>query len=225
MRRLPAILGFLGILLAGCGGDDLIGPPPQVEYPPPGSPAQLMARLEKILENRDDPNYPPLLSEDFRYKFSADADPLLAQMYPNWGKDDEVETVRHWFNGFTNSQGDPVPAVSRIDLTFTGVQYGNDPDHPDSTAQYQKVVVTLLDATVEIPGTPDSLVYHVTARHDFYLVRGDAAVLSADSPADATHWYVRRWEDLAIDPFHGGNPVPAAARPATLGSLRASYRN
>jgi hypothetical protein len=68
--------------------------------------------------------------------------------------------------------------------------------------------------------------YHVNARQEFYVVRGDAAVLSGDAPADSTHWYVRRWDDLAPPlPVVRKGPVINPSISHSIGSIKALYRN
>ena len=108
-------------------------------------------------------------------------------------------------------------------MTLTGVQVGSDSDHPDSTAQYQKMVVTDLGMQIEVPGNPDPVLYNISSRQELYLVRGDAAALPAGAVANATRWYVRRWEDLATNPYAGKGPVINAVQSKTLGSLKNQF--
>jgi hypothetical protein len=206
-------------------------PPAPVEPPdglPAGtpqadSPSNLTARLEATWESQVVNEYAKLLTGDFRYHFSADADPLLANQYPNWGLDDEVESTKHLFEGFTNSMGETVPAASRIDLTMSGVIYQDDSQHPDSTAYYRKIVMVSLNGLIEVPTYLDPIFYNVSARHELYVVRGDAAVLPAGTPGEANRWYLRRWDDLAT-PVASKGPVIHPASVATLGAIKAQYR-
>jgi hypothetical protein len=214
---------FLALLLCGCGNDPFR--PRPIPPPPPGD-ENVMQRFERVYEFQDLPNYEKLLTSDFRYTFSAASDPnLVAQYGNNWGKDDEVESTKHLFEGFTNSAGDFFPAASRIDMTLTGVQYQPDFTHADSAAYYQKVVVTAVDMTIEVPTTPDPTTYQISARHEFYIVRGDAAVLDANQEARADRWYIRRWDDLSTGTAVKA-PIPSTRAalfvPATWGALRAA---
>jgi hypothetical protein len=139
----PPLLLTIALLpvLAGCGSNPF-NPPidPGGDGHVPGdtplndSPQNLMLRFEKSYEFQDLPTYINLLTSDFRYTFSADSDPTLVNLYPNWGRDDEEESTKHLFEGFTNSETPPrlVPAASRIEMTLTGVQYQGDYQHPDS---------------------------------------------------------------------------------------------
>jgi len=182
-------------------------------------------RLEATWESKVVNEYAKLLAGDFRYHFSLDSDPMLADQYPNWGRDDEVESTLHLFQGFTNSMGEAVPAATRINLTLTGVSYVSDFEHPDSTEHYRKVVVTNLGGEIEVPtGYFESITYSISARHELYLVRGDAAVLPAGTVGDANQWYLRRWDDLSTSTATRKGPVIHPASPATLGRIRAQYR-
>jgi hypothetical protein len=228
------LLPFL-VLLAGCSGSSSPGPLPiepgsdghvPGDTPDNSSPQNLMLRFEKTLEFQDAPHYLPLLTEDFRFKFSAAANPELANLYgDNWKKTDEGIALSHLFDGFVNTSGTTIPAATSIDLTLTGVSYGPDPEHPDSTAQYRKVDVSNLDGDFVVPvPSGDPVVYHISSRQELYIVRRDAAVISDGAAADTTHWYIRRWEDKAPAlPFAKG-PVNHSAAPTTIGVLKASFR-
>src|SRR5689334_21975071 len=179
-RLLPCL--FV-LVVAGCAFH-----PPDVgekvdPIPEADSPQNLVVRFERVYEQQSLVLYEPLLTSDFRYTFSAASDPtLVAQYGNNWGKDDETETTKHLFEGFTNSAGDPVPAASKIDMTLSGVQYAPDPFHADSAAYYQKVVLSSVVMEIDVPASPDPIVYNISARHEFYIVRRDAA---AQRPAHA----------------------------------------
>ena len=217
----------LALLLAGCGGGgDKVTQPP-VTPPDNGfatSPTNLMQRLENTYESQSESGYVKLLAGDFRYVFSAASDPVLVNQYPNWDRDDEETSYKHLVHGFTNSGGTAIPAASRIDLTFNGVSYGPDPDHPDSTLQYQRVVVTIVDGSIEVPGDPDPVLYHISARHEFHVVRGDAGILASGAIADSTHWYLRRWDDLSTATA-SKFPVINPATPNSWGRIRSQYLN
>ena len=187
-----------------------------------------MLRFEGTYEFQASSRYKNLLASDFRYTFSQASDPTLVQIYGNnWGKADEVFSSGNLFNGFTNSVGEALPAASRIEMDLFGVQPATDFEHPDSATYYQKIVVARVVMTVEIPGTPEPTTYNIDARHEFYLVRGDAAVLDASQEARIDRWYIRRWDDLSAAPattaaFADG---PTPTTPKTWGSLKAQYRN
>ena len=65
-----------------------------------------------------------------------------------------------------------------------------DPEHADSAAHYRRYVVPALALRV---WTQDGGTLVENQRHDFYVVRGDAAALSPGQEASADHWYVRKW--------------------------------
>jgi 5-keto 4-deoxyuronate isomerase len=193
--------------------------------PKPDSPEHLVARLDATWEAKELTEYVKLLTDDFRFRFSIQTDPSLVDQYGNnWDRDDEVAALTHLFEGFTDTDGNPIPAASRIDLTWTGVSDQDDFQHADSTAHYRKLVVLNLDGTFEVPGSVETFVYRVSAREELYIVRGDAAVLPAGTTADPTRWYLRRWDDLATGVAARKGPIINPASPVTIGSLRAHYR-
>jgi len=173
MHRVRRFLPFVFLLaVSGCAfnptKDETIPPPPP---PIADNPQNLMLRFEAVYELQSAVNYEALLTSDFRYTFSLAADPTLVDQYPNWGRDDEVESTRHLFEGFTATTGAYTPAASRIEMTLTGLQYGLDYTHPDSGEHYMKVVITSVDMEIEVPAAPEPTVYNVHGRHEFYLVR------------------------------------------------------
>jgi hypothetical protein len=205
--RFSALALVLGLtpFLSGCGGNPFN---PEID---PGGDGHIpgdtplndtvqntMIRFEKTYEFQDLPKYEALLTADFFYTFSAQTDPLLASQYgTSWGKIDEATSSKNLFEGFTNSEGTYVPPATKIDITLTSPFYSDDYRHADSTAHYRKVSVTSVDMTIEVPTSPEPTIYQISARHEFYLVRGDAAVLDPGQEATADRWYINRWDDLS----------------------------
>ena len=222
----------IAVVLPSCG------PVHQVTYPDTSggrtggeptndTPLNTVNRFEQTYEFQDLPKYGILLASDFRFAFSPSADPDLVLQYgDHWRKDDELQSARHLFEGFTNTLGETIPAASRIDMTLSGVRAMTDPEHADSATYYQKVVVDSVVVTVELPGTPEPTTYNIDARHEFYLVRGDAAVLDASQEARTDRWYIRRWDDLSGAAGTTATIVsgPTSTRPVTWGRLKAAYR-
>lgn len=239
MSRMRTIAAAILVLVAaGCGNDK--GSNPIVTPVPENStPAGTLARFERVYETRSLAAYAALFTSDFSFRFSAEADPLLVAYYgTSWGIDDEVISAEHLFNGFT--QADPPnetfgPATS-IAMSLIGPQIVADSTHADSTAHYKRAIVPVVDLSVTAVISSFETVFEVSARHDLYLVRGDAAVLDGGQPSDSLHWYIRRWDDMtpalpALLPIdsagRGGQLAPgqvASARPASWGVLKHFYR-
>jgi hypothetical protein len=191
-----------------------------------------MAALVQVYEHQQSSEYGKLLTQDFRYSFSSASDPTLVTQYgPNWGMSDETISADHLFNGFTSQPaGQYLPGASNIAMTLNSVQYLDDSQHPDSSVYYKWVTVARAIVSIEIPGTTEPQIFLIDARHDYYLVRGDAAVLSAGQLATNDQWYIRRWEDLTT-PLSGAPGLRSASRPVpnslgnwSWGALRAMYR-
>jgi len=226
--RLPLACVVIVAALSGCvfspkpgGPGSQLGPLP-VNATPKGA----IDRLQRTYERLDLVDYTGLLTADFRYTFSAQSDPALASLYSdNWGKDDETESAKHLFEGFTNSTGQRFGPASNITVRFDNDQYYADPAHADSAAWYVYCPVSTVNLTVDAP-LPDgsTTTYNISAPHSFFLVRGDAAILDAGQRADSTRWYVRHWDDLSPAPAPGGAQQPdAPMATATWGDVKGSY--
>jgi hypothetical protein len=176
-----------------------VTPPPPIVLPDATSPTELMERFRLVYQQQLEPEYAALLTSDFRYRFSFDSDPLLVAQYgENWGKDAEVESATHLFDGFVSgTSGKFEPGATNISMALNAEQVFDDPAHPDSVEWYRRVVVTRVIMSIELAATPDPQVLDIDARHEFYVVRGDAAVLDPAQEPRPDRWYIRRWEDLS----------------------------
>jgi len=235
MRLSLLALGLAVLPLAtGCGSNPFNPPTnPGGGGLPDGTPMNdtpqnTMLRFEATYENQVLDQYELLFASNFRFTFSNQSDPLLVNQYgTSWGKDDEVESTSHLFDGFTNEGGDFVPGAAGIILALPGVQVIDDPTQPDSAAYYKWVIVPQISLELDVPGTQG---YAIAAPHDFYLVRGDAAVLDANQSATADRWYIWRWDDKsaalpAVSPrLQSLGSVPGGqAVSTTWGNVKGSY--
>jgi hypothetical protein len=204
---------------AGCGSnpfdpndggqEDPLGDVPQND-----TPANTLARFNGTYTRQVIGEYEKLFTTDFRFTFSSESDPTLVSLYGNsWGKDDEVESTRHLFLGFTDdSLVFQAPAVQiTMDIPFT--QELDDPDHPDSTEHYRLLKVPRLILNLKLS---DNQEFVVDQPQDFYLVRGDAALLDGSQSAVANRWYIRRWDDLSRPIARPGPIQTASTTPVTL---------
>jgi hypothetical protein len=205
-----SLFAFLA-LTAGCIFDPKHNdvPPPPVEIPLATTPENAVKRLAGEYEQTNIGEYGTLLTQDFRFTFSSQSDPRLVELYGNsWGRDDEIESTTHLFQGFVDDHGELQPRARALELSIPVFQEFEDPDHPDSLTHYRRIAIPrlLLDITLE-----DGRAFAVDAPHTFYLVRGDAAVLGPGQAPSAERWYVYRWDDLSA-------PLVAAAAGPLAGS-------
>ena len=109
-------------------------------------------------------------------------------------------------------------------MTLTGIQTQDDASHPDSLAHYRKIVVTSMDLVTEVPTSPEPTTYNASSRNEFWVVRGDAAVLASGQASDSTRWYLRRWDELATAVAVRKGPVINPGSATTIGRIKARYR-
>ena len=151
------------------------------------SPVGLMRCFEASYEARDLEPYAALFAADFRFYPS---DPEVAMRHPVWTRVDEIEAADHLFHGFSDEHGRWHPGAGAITLSLDPYRERVDPEHADSTATYrcyEAPSVTLSVATC----AGEWLVERQA--HDFYVVRGDAAVVTPDQEPSVDRWYIRKW--------------------------------
>lgn len=155
-------------------------------------PASWLEAFRRAYETRDLATYGDLMSDDFRFEFGDAAD---RERYPaGWGKEDELASARHLFEGFVNAQGVALPKARSIALDLGPVRYAPDPDHAGDPDHY---VLAIADSTRLAIGFEDGGAIVAAGRHAFWLVRGDAD--STCEVRDAGCWRVRRWVENPAD--------------------------
>ena len=152
------------------------------------SPIGLLHRFEQAYEARDLEAYAGLFTADYRFYPS---DPCVAARCPNgWRRSDEVASADHLFHGFTDAMGIYRAPATKISLELSPYRVEADPEHTDSTAYYQCYIVP--SVTLQVwTATGDDFIER--QEHDYYVVRGDAAVLAPDEDGSADSWYIRKW--------------------------------
>jgi hypothetical protein len=154
--------------------------------------------------------YALLLTADYRFVFG---DPELEAQYPNgFSREDEIASADHLFHGFVNAAGVYRPRAQTIQVDLGELAVATDPEKPESTASYQVVTSPAVHLLLTFPNGQRMEVTH--AAHEFHVVRGEAAVLSAGQIADEDHWYVRRW-------IEKGDAI-SAVKPDSATALRAA---
>lgn len=158
------------------------------------SPAGWLLRFERAYESRQLDEYAALLTTDFRFHFGDDGNRMK---YPNgWGREEELLSAAHLFQGFVNDRGVAMPAARSIEIELGTTTVEPDPGHPDDP-RYAVIRAPAVSLIVDVgDGVPVGY-FVVRDPHVFWLVRGDAADLSANQVADLDHWYLRRWVENA----------------------------
>jgi len=229
-RTWPAAALLASVLAAGCSSVFPIEPLRWPRLPPNDTPEHAIQRFYLSYEKKMAQEYEDMFTGDFLFQFST-LDPLLRQQYSTgWFKDDEKISARNLFQGGTNSAGEYMQPATSIELTLAKTQPVNDTEGRDST-QY-KMLFTPLDGVIEVPNPQnpaDPTKYIMSGnQHRFYLVRGDVAQgLTTRQPADASHWYIWKWNDETVQ--LGGAPgsletSQPAPGPTTWGRVKAQGR-
>lgn len=224
MRRL---LSVTLMALAASASPAHAGPAKEVAVA--RTPADVIRVLRSGYVARSAATFEALLTADFRFHFSAD-DRAGASYAEGLDRATEMR-VNHAL--FTGDPGAMMAKPDTMEVTVGTLDEGADPEHPDSTCQYRLVVAH--DFVMRLGFVHHDTIDWVQAGGGlqvFHVVRGDAAVRTADQRADTTRWYARRWlEDLdaltvSLTAITGEcaedapPPPDAAAAPPALG-LRA----
>jgi len=221
-RPFPALLALVAaIALAGCSTP----PPSAPSSGGGGATAAPLKALSRALTGKDALGYAAVFTQDFRFAFSSLADPgLFAQYEGHWGLGSEFGSARHLLSGYYDSHAVYHPPATNVAVTIVDDQYFVDPARPDSGAEYVLALVTRADLTVDVPNDSGRVLRSVaSAPQAFWLVRGDVAKLEHSQPADAAHWYIRAWQDLAPSSQAGGT-ASGGVVPTTWGRLKAAFQ-
>ena len=107
----------------------------------------------------------------------------------------EMSVITGLIRGVRRGDSLLAPPVRDVRVKAEGMTEADDPEHPDSTEHYRLVVIERFQFDIVAEG--DTEFRNDASLHVVHLVRGDAAVLVPGQPADARHWYIRRWlEDV-----------------------------
>lgn len=216
-------------LLVGCSNDKAPMGVGTDEAPLADSPAHLLRRLEWSFNHLDESVYQTLFSDDYRFAFSAlDTNGNAYQQFP-WTREDETISARKLFLGGDVTQPRATSISLMFDRTFvvTGDTRG---DGVTRDPRMHKSIGTTVTLNIR---TADGQAIDVLGNAQFYVSRGDSAVVPAGLPPDSTHWYIARWEDHTAQatgpraPTQPPNATPEGARaatPSSWGSVKAMYR-
>lgn len=152
------------------------------------SPRGLMKRFRQAYECGDFEAYALLFTRDFR--FLSDDERFRARHPEGMTRDEEVESARHLFEGYTKPDGEHAPLAVHIELRLDSLVVSVDPEwgRPES---HQLVTVGSVRLIIDVGGIASLIT--IGDRHDFHVVRGEAALLDAGQRGDADHWYIHTW--------------------------------
>jgi hypothetical protein len=226
-RRSPLHLALAAILLLatlpGCSTHHTVmgQSSPVPTAPAPDSPAGVIHLFQWSWENRDTLHIAEVLTDDFRFAFSA-TDSTGAG-FSNWAldRDQYLECVGHLFQG-----SGPTPPAQRIVLYFDPNLIAMPDDRSGKTDPWHKTIRTGVNLTID-NGID---VWRITGYARFYVVRGDSAAIPPELVArgfrpDSLRWWVERMED-ETGGSGGARAIPARPLPTksvTWGQVLALY--
>jgi hypothetical protein len=189
-----AALGPLGCArkVTGVGGG------PGQAPPGPTSSTATLRLLERAFEARSIGQYRPLFTADYTFHLSPGDS---SRSTTTWLRDDELRSAAHLFAG---GNADQPPAVDG-NLAFDRILVAMpDPRFMawDPAGRWHATLQTHAALSVRMS---DGQVIAFASTESFSLVRGDSAVVPLDLgpgefAADSLHWYIRRWEELTLQP-------------------------
>lgn len=228
---------------AGLGVLRLLAPswrPPSLA-PTPDSPTGVLRQFEWCYNNMSISTCGDLFTADYRFHFSPLDSAGVAYRDTPWVRDDELISTTHLFVGGSPTQ--PPAKTIRLNLDKDFFVY---PDPRtfvwDPEGRWHKNIRTQVFLSIR---TLDGSVIDISGAANFYLVRGDSAVIPSDLIArgfhpDSTRWWIVRWDDETAQPEttadHPGasveagvqrRPKPLATQPTSSkawGRLKVLYR-
>jgi hypothetical protein len=249
-RRLAATLLAIGAVVAlgvwGCSETSFsrpLGPSwrPPNPAPTPDSPTAVLRRFEWSYNNKSISICGDLFTADYRFYFSP-LDPAgEAYRATPWARDDELISTTHLFLGGSPTQ----PPANAIQLALDKSFFVTpDPltSSWDPQGRWHRNIRTQIFLAIAMG---DGSRIDVSGAANFYLVRGDSAMIPSDLVArgfqpDSNRWWISRWDDGTAQPGPTPDhprasievgvprrPTPFATQPASMktwGSLKALYR-
>jgi len=216
---------LIGAGVIGCGNDHVVQPAGLQDLgPAPDSPANAVRLLEWIYNHKSIESYRRLLADDFRSSCSpTDSSGTQSRGTP-WTRGDELTFATHLFIG-GGALEPPVSIRVAYDRNFFVSPDPNDLSW-DASGRWHRSIRSALAVSIR---TADGGAIEITGHANFFLVRGDSAVIPEELKLmglgpDSTRWYLRRWDD-ETEPS-GGAPVRAAqpSSPFTWCGLKSIYR-
>jgi hypothetical protein len=178
--------------------------------PVPSSAANVLRLFEWCYNNKAINEYREIFTDDYRFFFSPLDSAGAEWRGEPWRREDELLSATQLFVGGSATE----PPASSIHLTLDKNFFVYpDPNYPwDSRRTWHSNIRTLVQLRIE---TSDGNAIDISGAANFYMVRGDSAVIPEELRLrgfgpDTSRWYIRRWDDETAQPEAAG----LAARPA-----------
>jgi hypothetical protein len=203
-RRMGPLVGLLlpilAVAVSGCYNPFLPRIAPALgrsqPAPVPSSAAGVLRLFEWCYNNKSIAEYREIFTDDYRFFFSPlDSAGAEYRGIP-WTREDELISTTQLFVGGSADQ--PAASSIRLNLDKNFLVYA-DPTFVSSDARgrWHKNIRTQVVLQIQ---TGDGNAIDISGAANFYMVRGDSAVIPPDLQArgfgpDSNRWYIRRWDD------------------------------
>jgi len=191
MRSLPS-LPLLLIAVASVAAANPSTSVPPVNQPLMGAEAAL-ERLADGYRDRSPEAVIANLTADFRFHSKGDS---LLTYTSGLSREYEAGVIEGLLHGVVRNGDTLIAPADSVGMFLDGIITGVDPEHPDSTLDYQVLTVHRFEMGVRSLRGQRFII--TSPLNVFHMVRGSAAILAPGQPADPKRWYVRRWlEDVS----------------------------
>jgi len=189
---------------------------PNLGVAPPAPVANSAANLLRLFEwcnnHKAIAEYSELFTADYRFYFDPVDSSGSDYSGTPWTREDELISTTHLFVGGSADQEPASNITMRLDRNF---YIYPDPGYVqwDPTGIWHKNIRTQLYLTIQ---TPNGSAWDISGYANFFLVRGDSALIPQDMKdkgigPDHTHWDTRRLNDETAHADGGGNLAPTGS--------------
>jgi hypothetical protein len=217
------VLPILAVAASGCYNpfDPRIAPVlgSSKPAPVPSSASEVLRLFEWCYNNKAIAEYREIFTDDYRFFFSPLDSAGVEYHGTPWTREDEIISTTQLFVGGSADQ--PAASNIRLSLDRNFLVYA-DPTFAqwDSRGRWHKNIRTQVVLNIQ---TGDGSGIDISGAANFYMVRGDSAVIPEELRLrgfgpDSNRWYIRRWDDETAQ----GEPGAFAARPVGGADLAAS---
>jgi hypothetical protein len=191
--------------------------------PVPSSASGVLRLFEWCYNNKAIAEYREIFTDDYRFFFSPLDSAGAEWRGTPYTREDEMISATNLFVG--GSATEPAASSIRLSLDRNFFVYPDPNFTPwDPLGRWHKNIRTTVTLVI---GTDDGNSIEITGHANFYMVRGDSAVIPEELRLrgfgpDSNRWYIRRWDDETAQSEGATLAAGPAAAPRLAGTRRAA---